>query len=43
MSKLTIIAVMFIGRVSMLTLLIALFKKVKHKNYKYPVEELTIN
>lgn len=43
MSKLTIIAVMFIGRVSMLTLLIAVFKKIKHKNYKYPVEELTIN
>ncbi|MFH4967488.1 potassium transporter TrkG [Gaetbulibacter sp. M240] len=43
MSKLTIIAVMFIGRVSMLTLLIAFFKKIKHKNYKYPVEELTIN
>ncbi|MBD0833650.1 TrkH family potassium uptake protein [Aestuariibaculum sediminum] len=43
MSKLTIIAVMFIGRVSMLTLLIAFFKKIKHKNYKYSVEELTIN
>ena len=43
MSKLIIIAVMFIGRVSMLTLLIAVFKKIKHKNYKYPVEELTIN
>ncbi|MGG8495028.1 TrkH family potassium uptake protein [Tenacibaculum sp. TC6] len=42
-SKLVIIAIMFIGRVSMLTLLIALFKKVKHKNYKYPVEEITIN
>ncbi|WP_349352530.1 MULTISPECIES: TrkH family potassium uptake protein [unclassified Flagellimonas] len=42
-SKLVIIAVMFIGRVSMLTLLIAVFKKVKQKNYKYPVEELTIN
>lgn len=43
MSKLIIIAIMFIGRVSMLTLLIAVFKKVKQKNYKYPVEELTIN
>lgn len=42
-SKLTIIAVMFIGRVSMLTLLIALIKKVKQKNYKYPEEELIIN
>lgn len=42
-SKFVIIAVMFIGRISMLTLLIALFKKVKQKNYRYPVEELTIN
>ena len=42
-SKFVIIAVMFIGRVSMLTLLIAVFKKVKQKNYKYPVEEITIN
>jgi Trk-type K+ transport system membrane component len=42
-SKLTIIMVMFVGRVSMLTLLIAVFKKVKQKNYKYLVEELTIN
>lgn len=42
-SKFVIIAVMFIGRVSMLTLLIAVFKKVKQKNYRYPVEELTIN
>jgi len=42
-SKFVIIAIMFIGRVSMLTLLIAMFKKVKQKQYKYPVEELTIN
>jgi len=42
-SKLVIITVMFLGRISMLTLLIALFKKVKQKNYKYPIEELTIN
>jgi len=42
-SKFVIIAIMFIGRVSMLTLLIALFKKVKQKNYKYPTEEITIN
>lgn len=42
-SKFVIIAVMFIGRVSMLTLLIAVFRKVKQKNYRYPVEELTIN
>jgi len=42
-SKFVIILVMFIGRVSMLTLLIALFKKVKEKNYKYPTEEIIIN
>jgi Trk-type K+ transport system membrane component len=35
--------VMFIGRVSMLTLLIALVAKVKHKAYQYPGEEIIIN
>jgi Trk-type K+ transport system membrane component len=42
-SKLILVAVMFVGRVSMLTVMIAFFKKVKHKNYKYPLEEITIN
>ncbi len=42
-SKLVLIAVMFIGRVSMLSIVIAFFKKVKHKNYRYPTEEITIN
>lgn len=42
-SKFVIIMVMFVGRVSMLTMLIAVFPKVKPQNYKYPVEELTIN
>lgn len=42
-SKVVIIGIMFIGRVSMLTLLIALVKKTKQRNYKYPTEELTIN
>lgn len=41
--KLIIIAIMFIGRVSMLSIVIAFFKKVKHKNYRYPTEEITIN
>lgn len=41
--KYIIIAVMFVGRVSMLTVVIALFKKVKHKNYRYPTEDITIN
>ncbi|MGY0392172.1 TrkH family potassium uptake protein [Bizionia sp. KMM 8389] len=42
-SKLVIITIMFIGRVSMLSVIVALFKKVKQKNYKYPTEEITIN
>ena len=42
-SKLILIAIMFIGRVSMLTILIAVFKKIKLKNYRYPSEEITIN
>lgn len=43
LSKFTIITIMFIGRVSMLSILIAVFKKVKHKNYRYPTEEIIIN
>lgn len=42
-AKLVIIAIMFIGRVSMLSIVIAFFNKVKHKNYRYPSEEITIN
>lgn len=42
-SKVIIIVIMFVGRVSMLTILIAIFKKVKRKNYQYPTEEITIN
>ena len=42
-SKLIIIVVMFVGRISMLSLVIAVFKKVKHKSYRYPQEEITIN
>lgn len=42
-SKLVLVGVMFVGRVSMLTIIIALFKKIKHKNYRYPTEEITIN
>ncbi|HMP29826.1 MAG TPA: potassium transporter TrkG, partial [Saprospiraceae bacterium] len=43
MSKFIIIIVMFVGRISMLSLVIAVFKKIKHKNYSYPKEEITIN
>jgi Trk-type K+ transport system membrane component len=42
-SKLVLTGVMFIGRVSMLSLMIAVLKKVKYKNYRYPVEEIVIN
>ncbi len=42
-SKFIIILIMFIGRVSMLSILIAVVKKVKQKNYRYPTEEIIIN
>lgn len=42
-SKWVLIIIMFIGRVSMLSILIAFIKKEKYKNYRYPNEEITIN
>ncbi|WKW45655.1 potassium transporter TrkG [Myroides sp. JBRI-B21084] len=42
-SKLVLIATMFIGRVSMLTILIAFFKRMKQPNYHYPADEILIN
>jgi Trk-type K+ transport system membrane component len=42
-SKLVIIGMMFIGRVSMLTILIALVRKEKFKKYRYSKEEILIN
>ncbi len=42
-SKFVIIIIMFVGRVSMLSILLAIIVKVKHKNYRYPTEEITIN
>lgn len=42
-SKIVIIITMFIGRVSMLTILIAFFKKVKLMHYRYPSENVLIN
>lgn len=42
-SKLIITVIMFVGRVSMLTIIIAVFKKIRNKNYRYPTEEITIN
>ena len=42
-SKLVIIAIMFVGRVSMLSILIAIIRKEKFKNYRYSEEEILIN
>ncbi len=41
--KLTIIITMFVGRVSMLSIFIALFKKFALHQYRYPSEEVLIN
>lgn len=42
-SKLIITSIMFVGRVSMLTIIIATLKKIKNESYRYPAEEITIN
>ena len=42
-SKFILMFVMFIGRVSMLSILIALFEQVKFSNYQTPKEEILIN
>lgn len=42
-SKLVLVAIMFIGRVTMLTILIAFFKKAKPLTYQYPTDEILIN
>lgn len=42
-SKFVLVVIMFLGRISMLTVVIAIFKRVNYKNYSYPLEELTIN
>lgn len=42
-SKFVLTVLMFIGRVNMLTILVAFFKKVNYKNYNYPTEEILIN
>lgn len=41
--KLVLILVMFIGRVSMLSLLIAVVRQTKQLKYRYPSEEILIN
>lgn len=42
-SKLVLIVLMFIGRITTLTLLIAFFKQVRTADYVYPSEEILIN
>ena len=42
-SKFIIIVLMFVGRVSALTVLIAVFRNVVNQNYRYPKEEITIH
>ncbi|MBU0487156.1 MAG: ATPase [Bacteroidetes bacterium] len=42
-SKFVLILTMFAGRVSMLTILIAVFKKMAHHKYHFPTEEVLIN
>lgn len=42
-SKIIVSVLMLIGRVSMLSIVIAVFKKVKQKSYRYPTEEIMIN
>ncbi|HOZ29926.1 MAG TPA: potassium transporter TrkG [Bacteroidales bacterium] len=41
--KTILILTMFIGRVNMLTILIALFNKFSHQKYKYPTDTILIN
>lgn len=41
--RIVLIFLMFIGRISTLTILIAIFRKTQYKNYKYPKEEILIN
>ncbi|MBK8924866.1 MAG: ATPase [Crocinitomicaceae bacterium] len=42
-SKSILIACMFVGRVSMLSLMIAFLRQVKNLKYRYPSEEISIN
>ncbi|MGO2213645.1 TrkH family potassium uptake protein [Psychrobacter alimentarius] len=42
-SKIVVSVIMFVGRVSMLTIFIALLKNRRPRHYHYPTEEITIN
>ncbi len=42
-SKLIVIGTMFTGRVTMFTILIAVFRRFHNQNYRYPMEDIMIN
>ena len=42
-SKIVVTLIMFLGRVGTLTVLVALIKKVRSQNYKYPEESVFIS
>jgi Trk-type K+ transport system membrane component len=42
-SKWVVILTMFVGRVGMLTILTALFRRLQHYKYRYPSEDILIN
>jgi len=42
-SKLVLVLTMFVGRVSMLTVLVSFFKQAKLLNYRFPSEDILIN
>lgn len=42
-SKLVLIITMFVGRVSMLTILVAFLRRIRHLQYRYPTEAIYIN
>lgn len=41
-SKLVLIATMFLGRVTMFTILVAIFRRIQNLNYQYPEEDIMI-
>ncbi len=42
-SKVTLVFAMFLGRVTMLTFLLAIFRRVRHLKYRYPSEDIIVN
>jgi len=41
-SKWVLVFTMFVGRVGMFSIFRAFLKQIKHKNYKYPVEDINV-